>query len=136
MSIKQMVTECFQTVDDRRFAEVTKFHAEGCHYRMNADEFTGTAAFTQMCQGWYGGFPDLRHEVLDVIEDGPRAAFTLRITGTHTSTMQTPQGPVPATGKRIDFRAIDVIERGADGRAVSWHVYFDMLQMLQQLGLA
>jgi steroid delta-isomerase-like uncharacterized protein len=136
MSKRELVTECFRTVDDRRFEQVPRFHSETCHYRMNDTEFTGTAPFVQMSQGWYGGFPDLRHEVLDYIEDGDRAGFTVRITGTHTSTMRTPQGDVPATGKRIDVRAVDVVQFGADGRAVSWHIYFDMLQMLQQLGIA
>jgi len=136
MTTKQKLIEMFQVVDDRRFDEVTRYHSESCQYQMNHDELDGTAAFQQMCQGWYAGFPDLRHEVLDLVEDGDRVAFTVRVTGTHTAPLQTPQGAVPATGKRIELRAIDVVQLGADGRATSWHIYFDQLQFLQQLGIA
>ena len=136
MTKRELITECFKAMDDRRFDDLPRYQAESCAYTMNHDAFPTRAAFLQMCEGWYGGFPDLRHEVLDFVEDGNRVAYTARITGTHTSTMHTPQGPVPATGKRIDFRAIDVVEFGPDGRATSWHAYFDMLQVLQQIGLA
>jgi steroid delta-isomerase-like uncharacterized protein len=136
MSKKQWIIDSFQSVDDRRFDDFAKFHSEDCHYQLNHDEIAGTAAFVQMCQGWYAAFPDLHHEVLDVVEDGERLACTVRVTGTHTAAMQTPQGAVPATGKRIEFRAVDVVRLGADGRATSWHTYFDQLQFLQQLGLA
>src|SRR5262249_30218411 len=111
-------------------------HAENCAYRMNYDSMQGHAQFRGMIESWYGAFPDLRHEVMEYVEDGDRAAWSLRITGTHTATMQTPKGPVPATGKRIDFRAVDLVTFDKDGRATTWNIYFDSLQFLQQLGLA
>ena len=133
---KQRIIEAFRCMDDRAFDKLGDFHASDCEYRMNYDTFRGLGAFVEMCKGWYGGFPDLRHELVDYAESGNHAAYTLRITGTHTSTMHTPQGPVAATGKRIDFRACDVVTFGADGRAVSWNGYFDMATALGQLGLA
>ena len=133
---KTTITETFRAMDDRRFDQITKFHTEDCNYRMNHDVMNGTAPFLAMCQGWYGGFPDLQHEVIEYLESADQAAYTLRVTGTHTDTMRPPHGAIPATGKRIDFRAIDIVRFGADGRAVSWHIYFDPLVMMQQLGLA
>lgn len=133
---RQKIEDAFRAMDDHRYDQLATFQALDCSYRMNYDTIPGLAGFVEMCKGWYGGFPDLRHEVLEYGENGDHVAYTLRITGTHTATMQTPQGPVPATGKRIDFRALDHVTFGPDGKARTWNGYFDMLTVLQQLGLA
>lgn len=136
MSKQQAMKELFRQIDDHDFSVIDKAHAADCTYRMNYDTMEGGAQFRAMMAAWYGAFPDLRHEMLEYVEEGERAAFTLRVVGTHTGTMHTPRGDIPATGKRVDFRVVDVVAFGADGKAVKWNVYFDMLQMLQQLGLA
>jgi predicted ester cyclase len=133
---KQTVIEMFRVMDDHDYASLAKFIDEKCEFRMNYDAIPSTAAFVEMIKGWYGAFPDLRHELVDYVEDGSKAAWTLRITATHTAPMQTPQGAIPATGKRVDFRSCDILEFGPDGRAVTYHAYFDMLGMLEQLGIA
>ncbi|HTL36407.1 MAG TPA: ester cyclase [Kofleriaceae bacterium] len=136
MSKQPVVKEFFRAIDDHDFSAVAKYHADTCQYRMNYDVMNGAEQFRQMIAGWYSAFPDLRHEVTDYVEEGNRAGFTLRITGTHTGTMRTPNGDVPATGKRVDFRVADIVSFGADGKAITWNAYFDMVVMLQQLGLA
>jgi steroid delta-isomerase-like uncharacterized protein len=136
MNKQQAIKDFFRAIDDHDFSSVAKLHANDCTYRMNYDTMEGGEQFKAMMAGWYGAFPDLRHEITDYAEEGTRAAFTLRITGTHTGTMRTPKGDVPATGKRIDFRVADIVAFGSDGKAVTWNAYFDMVVMLQQLGLA
>jgi hypothetical protein len=51
------------------------------------------------------------------VEEGDRASWQVRVTATHTGTMQTPNGPLPATGKRIRIDALDVarFENGQAG---------------------
>ena len=132
---KDKIVAAFRAMDERQLDEVPKYQSEDCSYRMNYDTVVGRAPFLEMIKGWYAAFPDLRHEILDYAEDGEHAAYTVRVTGTHTGTMQTPNGPVPATGKRVDFRALDHVTFGADGRACTWNAYFDMLTTLEQLGL-
>lgn len=133
---KDKIAAAFRAMDERQLADVAKYQVDNCSYRMNYDTVTGRAPFLEMIQGWYAAFPDLRHEILDYAEDGDHAAYTVRITGTHTGALQTPNGAVPATGKRIDFRALDHVTFGPDGRARTWNAYFDMLTMLEQIGIA
>ena len=79
-------------------------------------------------------FPDLRHELISFADGGEMVATELRIRGTHTQTLRGPNGDVPATGRQVDFVAANYIRVG-DGRAREWHIYFDQLAFLQQLGL-
>jgi steroid delta-isomerase-like uncharacterized protein len=92
------------------------------------------AQIVPFLQAYVAAFPDLRHEVVDYVENGDGIAVELRVTATHTGPFHTPQGTVPATGRPMVWKSVDFI-RIADGKIRSWHTYFDQLTFLQQLGL-
>ena len=71
---------------------------------------------------------------MDVVESGDALAGEVRMTGTHTAPMVTPNGPIPATGKTITLEVCD-FARFANGKVVSFHSYFDQLSIMAQLGL-
>jgi ketosteroid isomerase-like protein len=48
--------------------------------------------------------------------------------------LRTPTGEIPPTGRAVDLDYIQVL-RFRDGRHVSFHLMFDRLLMLEQLGL-
>ena len=80
------------------------------------------------------GFPDLKHRVIDVVESGDTIAIELVVEATHTGPMHTPNGVIPATGKRVTWDSCDYIKvRG--GKIVSWHVYHDPAAFYAALGL-
>jgi predicted ester cyclase len=54
--------------------------------------------------------------------------------GTHQGPLQTPQGSIAATGKRIEVRACAVVQIAGE-KARSQRHYFDMATLLQQLGV-
>jgi predicted ester cyclase len=54
--------------------------------------------------------------------------------GTHTGTLRTPNGDIPATGKRVQGRQVTV-QRVKDGQVWSEHLYFDQMEFLGALGL-
>ncbi|HEX5502204.1 MAG TPA: ester cyclase [Thermomicrobiales bacterium] len=93
----------------------------------------GVAALGQVLGAYLAAFPDLRHEVVDVVEAGDKIALELRVTGTHTGTLQTPNGPIPATGKPVAWESVDLVTV-AGGKIASWHAYYDQLAFLAQLG--
>jgi predicted ester cyclase len=75
-------------------------------------------------------FPDFRMTPEDVIASGDKAVARLRVTGTQ-------KGPfmgVPATGKQVEVKLVDIIRFGDDGRAREHWGVVDLLAMLQQLG--
>jgi ketosteroid isomerase-like protein len=48
--------------------------------------------------------------------------------------METPEGTIPATGKRVTLRGCDVLTV-RDGLIVSHRAYYDQLAFMAQLGL-
>lgn len=75
-------------------------------------------------------FPDMKLTVEDVIASGDKAVARLRVTGTH-------KGPfmgMPATGKSVAMKLIDITRFADDGRAKEHWGVADMLTLMQQLG--
>jgi steroid delta-isomerase-like uncharacterized protein len=97
-------------------------------------EGAGKEACAAFFGGWIEAFPDAHvdltgvHIVDDVaVEEG---AFT----GTHHGVLRTPDGEIPPTGHPVRVDYIQVL-RFRDGKHVSFHLMFDRLAMLEQLGL-
>jgi len=66
---------------------------------------------------------------------GDTAVTEATYSGTHTGTLRTPNGDIPATGKQVQGRQV-AVQRVRDGLVWSEHLYFDQLEMLSSLGLA
>jgi steroid delta-isomerase-like uncharacterized protein len=94
----------------------------------------GPTELISMLQVFREAFPDIRHQVLDVVESGDRIAVELTVTATHTGTFHTPQGDIPPTGRTLVWESVDFITL-RDGKIASWHTYFDQMAFLAQLGL-
>ena len=91
----------------------------------------GAITFDHM---WADGFPDGRVEVMQTIAEGDRVAVIYRGRGTHTGTLKSAAGEIPATGKEVTLDLCDIYEiRG--GKVKSMHTYFDSGSLLTQLGL-
>jgi ketosteroid isomerase-like protein len=58
-----------------------------------------------------------------------------RFTGTEDGILRTPGGDIPPTGRSVRVDYIQVL-RFKDGKHVSFHLMYDQLTMLDQLGLA
>ena len=89
----------------------------------------------EVMQGWAATFPDSHGTVENAFVGSGKVVLEVTWRGTHTDPMQTPNGEIPATGKSFEVRACQIIE--IEGRQIKsiWH-YFDMMTMMQQLGLA
>jgi len=75
-------------------------------------------------------FPDLRFDIEDVLESGDKVVARARVTGDHKGNFF----GVPASGKRIDVEAIDIIRFGDDGSVKEHWGVMDMMSMMQQVG--
>jgi steroid delta-isomerase-like uncharacterized protein len=76
-----------------------------------------------------GAFPDLRMEAEHVLAEGDLVAAHIHITGTHQGEFM----GVPASGRRIDLRAIDLL-RFRDGRASEHWGVTDVMLLMTQIG--
>lgn len=86
-------------------------------------------------KGWAGAFPDSAATFHGAVVSGNTVVLELSWKGTHLGLLQTPKGPAAGTGKPIEIRACIVSEIAGD-KARSQRHYFDMLTLLDQLGLA
>jgi steroid delta-isomerase-like uncharacterized protein len=78
----------------------------------------------------HGAFPDIRYQIDQVYSDGEKAAMRYHVFGTHTGDFR----GLPATGKKIELTG-HMMFRILDGKIVEAHGYWDMLGLLQQLGI-
>jgi steroid delta-isomerase-like uncharacterized protein len=76
-------------------------------------------------------FPDLRMDPEDVLPSGDKVVARVRVTGTHEGEFL----GIPATGRGIDVQVIDIVRFGDDGLAHEHWGVFDVMAMMQQLGV-
>lgn len=84
-------------------------------------------------QGWAKAFSDSRATIHSALASGNTVVLELTWQGTHNGPLETPAGPLAATGKRIEIRACQVTEL-ANGKPKLQRHYFDMATLLQQVG--
>lgn len=85
-------------------------------------------------QGWATALPDSKAAISSALVSGDAVVLEVTWQGTHTGPLQTPAGPIAATGKRINLRACAVTQVAGE-KATGQRHYFDMATLLQQLGV-
>lgn len=79
-------------------------------------------------------FPDLRLEVNHLVAEGDKVFTYWTARGTHKGPLRSPGGEIPPTGKTGVVHGM-TINRLVEGRIIEAWDNFDMLGMLQQLGV-
>ncbi|MBB5849947.1 ester cyclase [Amycolatopsis umgeniensis] len=92
-------------------------------------ETTGAQALKQVWAVLLRGFPDLRVEVEDMLEDGDKLVCRNTVTGTHEGEFR----GLPATGKTVSYNEIFIF-RFAGGRIAEIWGVVDVFTQLRQLG--
>jgi ketosteroid isomerase-like protein len=114
-------------VDDR--AAVTAFREVYADPVMINGAPVDAAALVTRARAIGAAFDRLEREVLDVVDDGGKAAVAFRLRGRHVGPLNTAAGPVPATGRLLEIRVIDVLTF-TDGRISSIWMAADELGAL------
>jgi steroid delta-isomerase-like uncharacterized protein len=86
---------------------------------------------TEFFRMYIAAFPNLRMDAEDVLASGDKVVARVRVTGTHEGEFM----GMPATGKDVDVQAIDIVRFGDDGLAREHWGVFDVMGMMQQLGV-
>lgn len=85
-------------------------------------------------KGWATAIPDSRATFRSELVSGNTAVLEVTWTGTHKGPLKMPDREIPATGKKIELRACQVVEVAND-KVKSVRHYFDMGTLLDQLGV-
>lgn len=90
-------------------------------------DLEGHKAFSAV---FYAAFPDLRHNVEELVAEGDRVAVRIRFTGTNTESFMGHS----ASGKAVEFDAFALMTV-ASGKVTELRAQFDQLGVLQQIGV-
>ena len=83
---------------------------------------------------WRTAFSDFRVHVEDVVADGNQVVAVEILSGTHDGVLDSRLGPIPATGKKVEWSRISI--RTLDGdRFVDGFFEEDEVGLLMQLGV-
>jgi steroid delta-isomerase-like uncharacterized protein len=85
-------------------------------------------------KGWATAIPDSRATFHSETVSGNTAVLEITWKGTHSGPLNTGEREIPATGKKIELRAIQVVDVAND-RVKSVRQYFDMGTLLDQIGV-
>jgi steroid delta-isomerase-like uncharacterized protein len=85
-----------------------------------------TAKFYNMV---FTAFPDLYYTIDDMVAEGDKVVLRLTSTATHNGLFQ----GIPATGKKISFKSVDIF-RVTEGKITDEWSFPDVLGLMQQLG--
>jgi steroid delta-isomerase-like uncharacterized protein len=104
---------------------------------MYPEPLRGREAINKDNADLFRAFPDVRFELVSVIEKDERSgAAEIRMTGTHTGPLATPDGrEVPPTNKRIELKGAAFVKLNEGGEAVEERRYYDVATFMRQLGL-
>lgn len=127
---KQLIRQYFEAYDQQDTEKIGQlvshsnysFHISG----MPPMDWNGTKQF--YTEAW-SAFPDLHHEILDIVAEGDKVAIRYNIIGTHKGEFQ----GIPSTGKEVSFSAMGFIAL-IDSKVVEEWEVADTMGLMQQLG--
>jgi len=122
--------------NERKFDEMAEATAPDATITIvgSGDTFKGREGARAFGTMWADGFPDGTVTVDRVIESGDHVVVEYTGRGTHTGTLATSMGEIPATGRSLTLELCDVMEI-RNGQVQSQRTYFDTGSLMAQLGL-
>ena len=95
---------------------------------------SGPNGYKQLLLFFAEGFPGGKVEITNVFATEDQAVVEFVGRGTNTGPLHLPTGDISATGRPAELRFCDAMQI-RDGKLVSLHIYYNIMTMLQQLGL-
>ena len=128
------MTECMVSKDLEGLAEA--YAPDAVITTPDEGEIKGRDEIVEYLRRFVVAVPDFTWEALAQYECGDTAVDEGWVVGTNTGPRPTPGGgTAPATGKPLRVRSVD-LATVRDGAIVRHNFYFDVQDMLTQLGLA
>jgi steroid delta-isomerase-like uncharacterized protein len=97
--------------------------------------FTGPDGAREFNQMWSTAFADAAVTIERIIAQDQHVAVEFTGRGTHTGTLSTVAGDIPATGRSVTLQFVDLIEFD-DGKVKTQHSYVDTGSLMAQLGIS
>jgi len=132
---KSVADAAISTFNDHDETGIRALYAENAVFEAPGDvRVQGADACAEYVLVWQRAFPDAKLVLQRETIAGDTAVHEFTFEGTHTDTLASPVGDIPATNRSLVGRGCEVIEV-ADGKIRSFRLYFDQVQIMTQLGL-
>lgn len=116
---------------DENIGAIDEFFSSDCRIHLPGSDLpVDREVFKKFVGMLYAAFPDLHHEIEHQIEEGNEVASLVTVRGTHKGDFQ----GIPPTGRQVTFTDM-IMARIKDGKFFSLWAQFDLLGLLQQLGV-
>jgi steroid delta-isomerase-like uncharacterized protein len=125
--ILKRAAQAFNTIEDR--SAWYSFHSESVQAHGLGPAAVDKAGMKGFYTALWGGFPDLKIHVDEMVGEGDEVVWRITASGTHDGTFQ----GLPATGKTVKFGAHYTF-RFENGKIVERWSTIDRLSLLMQLG--
>jgi len=116
---------------------VMDLYAEGAVQGMPDGIFEGKEAIRDRLARELDAIPDVTHTVVSFVEQGDAFCDEWTFVGTHTGApLALPNGDMlPAMGRRVEVKGMEIVRVGPDGKIVLNTLYYDNMAVAVQLGL-
>ncbi len=131
-----LVRSLYDAWNDRNFdLEADAMAPDGTVVMVGSgDVFEGPDGSRRYNEAWANGFPDGKITIDRIVAEGDSVVVEYTGRGTHTGTLETSMGAIPATGRSVTLKLCDVLDLSG-GKITSHRSYFDTGSMMAQLGL-
>ena len=130
--VADKIAKAYESVDATAMANL---YAEDAIVISPGQELRGRKAIQEHMESMLRAFPDLKIEFLTILPSGNHIAFEQIVRGTNTGTIISPEGEIPPTGKKVEFKAVWIGRISADGLIEEDRSYYDTADFMRQLGL-
>ena len=135
MSLYEQAEKFFAAMNAKDFDTMVLMLSPTCEIRTPQGNFTGRDEYRAWISGLMRAVPNLTHELNGIkVESGDTVAFELHAFGDMTGPLGTPDGDIPPTGRHMDVGGTD-FWRFENGLVQQYHLSFDQLEFLTQLGI-
>jgi predicted ester cyclase len=135
MSLYAQAETFFAAMNAKDFDTMVSMLSPTCEIKTPQGNFTGREEYRAWISGLMRAVPNLTHELRGIkVESGDTVAFELHAFGDMTGPLGTPAGDIPPTGRHMDVGGTD-FWRFENGLVQQYHLSFDQLEFLTQLGI-
>jgi uncharacterized protein (TIGR02246 family) len=130
--VADKIVKAYTSVDPVAMANL---YAEDAVVFEAGEVIRGRKAIQESMASMFKAFPDFKIEFLTVIPSGNHIAFEMLARGTNTGPMMMPEGEIPPTGKKVEFKVIWIGRISPEGLIEEDRTYYDTANFMKQLGL-
>jgi predicted ester cyclase len=131
----EVVCQELAAFNARDWRQISGTFSADCLKEVPGAHLRGGDQVAAWCSALWEAFPDIRVTIAATVEAESIVTIEGRVAGTHQGTLRTTNGDLPPTGRRADLPFSEHAEVQG-GMIVSARLYFDRLELLEQLGLA